>query len=441
MFLCPCPLCAGLPLPLDDQTTPPQVPLLIDDLTFKPLSTTGFVPYYNYEQQDGALAEVSGTVGLLTSDDAGRVASQTFMFMLSGVDSRCKDGAGDAHNSCGLHIHQGGSCKEDARGHFFNGDGSFDPWAGGPAPIVYTTTDDFTFGEFTVLTGLPAPRLTEGRSLCMISRGGGMPARGSAGPADEQGGQRRLQLAEPPEEKKASHFLGVLAGAAAGALAGHLASQQDKSPHYGPLSSTTLSSRVHSHRLIILAPHTAILSSSTVTLSSITVATVTLSSSGTPGQGNLGQSCTSVCRERRLTCDIQALDEFARTARTGRYTSFNVNSLNALTRQCRAVNSYPAWPHSPAICNSPACGSTWRYNSFGGCSVGHGGSGSCNLQGLPHSFLPLLPVRLTLARPCLGAREWNLGGVGLAPSRTPRLTHACGLGKVEYGFMLTFEFC
>jgi len=284
MFLCPCPLCAGLPLPLDDQTTPPQVPLLIDDLTFKPLSTTGFVPYYNYEQQDGALAEVSGTVGLLTSDDAGRVASQTFMFMLSGVDSRCKDGAGDAHNSCGLHIHQGGSCKEDARGHFFNGDGSFDPWAGGPAPIVYTTTDDFTFGEFTVLTGLPAHQI-DGRTFVVHDFEGRRNACSRIGRPGRRARwtQRRLQLAEPPEEKKASHFLGVLAGAAAGALAGHLASQQDKSPHYGPLSSTTLSSRVHSHRLIILAPHTAILSSSTVTLSSITVATVTLSSSGTPG--------------------------------------------------------------------------------------------------------------------------------------------------------------
>ena len=265
-----------------------------------------------------------------------------------------------------------------ARPLFFNGDGSFDPWAGGPAPIVYTTTDDFTFGEFTVLTGLPAHQI-DGRTFVVHDFEGRRNACSRIGRPGRRARwtQRRLQLAEPPEEKKASHFLGVLAGAAAGALAGHLASQQDKSPHYGPLSSTTLSSRVHSHRLIILAPHTAILSSSTVTLSSITVATVTLSSSGTPGQGNLGQSCTSVCRERRLTCDIQALDEFARTARTGRYTSFNVNSLNALTRQCRAVNSYPAWPHSPAICNSPACGSTWRYNSFGGCSIGHGGSGSC----------------------------------------------------------------
>ena len=160
MFLCPCPLCWPASPARRPKTTPPQVPLLIDDLTFKPLSTTGFVPYYNYEQQDGALAEVSGTVGLITSDDA----SQTFMFMLSGVDSRCKDGAGDAHNSCGLHIHQGGSCKEDALGHFFNGDGSFDPWAGGPAPIVYTTTDDFTFGEFTVLTGLPAHQI-DGRTF------------------------------------------------------------------------------------------------------------------------------------------------------------------------------------------------------------------------------------------------------------------------------------
>jgi len=358
-------LSAGLPLPLDDQTPPPQVPLPIDDLTFKPLSTTGFVPYFNY---DGALAEVSGTVGLITSDDAGRVASQTFTFMLSGADSRCKDGAGDAHNSCGLHIHQGGSCKEDALGHFFNAsrsDGSFDPWASGPAPIVYKTTDDFTFGEFTVLTGLPAHQI-DGRTFVVHDfEGRRIACSRIAGPADEQGGQRRLQLAEPPEEKKKGHFLGVLAGAAAGALAGHLASQQDNSPHYGSYPQQYYPQQPYGNpqqQYGYPQQH--------------------YGGYGYPQQqwhswiqGRLGQSCTSVCRERRLTCDIRALDEFART---GSYTSFNVNSLSALTRQCRAVNYYPAWLHSPAICNSPACGSTWRYNSFGGCSIGRGGSRSCN---------------------------------------------------------------
>ena len=176
-----------------------------------------------------------------------------------------------------------------------------------------------------------------------------MPARGSAGPADEQGGQRRLQLAEPPEDARGEE--------------------------------------------------------------------------GQPLLGGPGWRC-SRCPRRSL----------------GQPTG----QLPTL----RAPQQY--YPQQPCAQSSSHHTSTPHGNpqqQYGYPQQHYGGYGYPQqqwhswIQGLPHSFLPLLPVRLTLARPCLGAREWNLGGVGLAPSRTPRLTHACGLGKVEYGFMLTFEFC
>lgn len=114
-----------------------------------------------------------------------------------------------------------------------------------------------------------------------------MPARGSAGPADEQGGQRRLQLAEPPEDARGEEGQPLLGGPgwrcsrcprrSLGQPTGQLPTLRAPQQYY-PQQPCAQSSC-----LIILAPHTAILSSSTVTLSSITVATVTLSSSGTPG--------------------------------------------------------------------------------------------------------------------------------------------------------------
>lgn len=84
-----------------------------------------FVPYLNYT---GDLA----TRGQVDVDGLVSSAGQSLTWDLSGVDPNCKDGPGEKPNSCGVHIHAGKSCKEDALGHFFKT--TNDPWK----TITYT---------------------------------------------------------------------------------------------------------------------------------------------------------------------------------------------------------------------------------------------------------------------------------------------------------------
>merc|ERR1719284_1715812 len=91
-----------------------------------------FMPYYSYTgspKVSGKVA-VQGT-GLMTT------ATQTLSWQLSGVDPACKRGASpDIKNSCGLHIHQGTSCYDNALGHYWNTTlFEADPWA----TVSYTT--------------------------------------------------------------------------------------------------------------------------------------------------------------------------------------------------------------------------------------------------------------------------------------------------------------
>ena len=74
------------------------------------LTATDFVKYYDYE---GGLA-VTGTV-TVTSDGT----SQTLDYSLSNVDALCGAGAdSDTANSCGVHVHQGTTCTDDAGSHW-----------------------------------------------------------------------------------------------------------------------------------------------------------------------------------------------------------------------------------------------------------------------------------------------------------------------------------
>lgn len=76
--------------------------------------------------------------------------TQTFSYVLAGVDPACSGGAGDAANSCGVHVHSGTSCSADALGHFFKGDVKADPWA----TLAYVATaQGTTAGSETVETG------------------------------------------------------------------------------------------------------------------------------------------------------------------------------------------------------------------------------------------------------------------------------------------------
>jgi len=88
------------------------------------LKVDDFVPYFNYE---GDLA-VKGKV-----NSEGMTTGQKISWDLSGMDPKCEGGPGDKPNSCGVHIHKGESCKEDALGHYFAT--PEDPWK----TITYTS--------------------------------------------------------------------------------------------------------------------------------------------------------------------------------------------------------------------------------------------------------------------------------------------------------------
>ena len=86
------------------------------------LTATDFVPYYNY---NGGLA-VAGTVTVTTDG-----TSQTLDYSLSNVDPLCGAGAdSDTANSCGVHVHQGTTCTDDAGSHWYDDETiTEDPWA------------------------------------------------------------------------------------------------------------------------------------------------------------------------------------------------------------------------------------------------------------------------------------------------------------------------
>ena len=109
------------------------------------LTATGFVKYYSYT---GNIA-LGGVVGPMTTSGT----TQTFYYSLTGVDPACSSGAGTAANSCGIHIHSGATCTDNAGGHFYTGAVTADPWAS----IAYTMTgDEGASGSVTVDTGATA---------------------------------------------------------------------------------------------------------------------------------------------------------------------------------------------------------------------------------------------------------------------------------------------
>ena len=100
---------SGAPLDVGDGT-----------LAAPALMAGGFVPYYTYA---GNLA-ISGTVGPMTTVGT----TQTFYYQLDGVDPLCSSGAGGAGNSCGIHIHAGRTCVDNALGHYYTRAVTTDPW-------------------------------------------------------------------------------------------------------------------------------------------------------------------------------------------------------------------------------------------------------------------------------------------------------------------------
>jgi len=84
-----------------------------------------FTPYFNYR---GNL----NVQGIIAVQGSGLVdtATQTLSWQLMGLDPRCKTTPEGVANACGIHIHQGVSCYEDAGGHYWNKSLiDNDPWA------------------------------------------------------------------------------------------------------------------------------------------------------------------------------------------------------------------------------------------------------------------------------------------------------------------------
>lgn len=111
-------------------------------------AATSFVKYFDYA---GSLA-VKGSVRATELD--GRI--HQMWYDLEGVDGGC-DGGPDTSvkNSCGIHIHMGTSCTEDALGHLYHPviglEG--DPWGVG----VYEATSFTSAGVFTAKSWFTVP--------------------------------------------------------------------------------------------------------------------------------------------------------------------------------------------------------------------------------------------------------------------------------------------
>lgn len=141
------------------------------------LRALNFQPYFNY---NGNL-QVGGSISTITT--AG--TSQTFTYSLTGVDDTCTTPS-NAANSCGIHIHQGTSCTEDARGHYYTGTVTADPWT----TVVYTATGTTASGSETVATGATNDEV-RGKTFIIHNRAGGRVACAviTAAPAADTGPQ------------------------------------------------------------------------------------------------------------------------------------------------------------------------------------------------------------------------------------------------------------
>merc|ERR1711988_956112 len=110
------------------------------------LVATNFVKYFN---SDTAF-QVSGSVSFQPILSSAGLAGQSVTWDLADVDPACKTGSG---NQCGIHIHAGTSCTEDALGHFWNSTlVPSDPWTS----VQYDSADgqsQYAAG-IEVLTGL-----------------------------------------------------------------------------------------------------------------------------------------------------------------------------------------------------------------------------------------------------------------------------------------------
>jgi len=101
--------------------------------------------------------EVLGSTKVADGEDGDQIVE----WWLTGVDPACTEPKADTALSCGIHIHKGTSCSQDALGHYFNNTINEDPWKG----VTYKTeANGGAEGSATVVTGLTSAE-TEGHTM------------------------------------------------------------------------------------------------------------------------------------------------------------------------------------------------------------------------------------------------------------------------------------
>jgi len=135
---------------------------------------TNFVPYFSYEGDLKVTGFITATcIKAHPTPETVGTTGQNMRWFLKGADPRCSMGPGNASNSCGVHIHEGTSCDEDALGHYYNDELAEDPWK----PVGYTTYSDSGGARSTlvgrkVLTGLTAEEI-DGHTMIVHDFDGG----------------------------------------------------------------------------------------------------------------------------------------------------------------------------------------------------------------------------------------------------------------------------
>jgi len=120
-----------------------------------PPSTIGVKSLMKYPGYTGSLV-AAGTIWVAQA----KTTTQVLAWDLTGLDTACVSGAGDAvKNGCGIHVHKGTSCAAhaDVLGHFWSPTSAPDPWLN----IVYVAdASGASQGTTTVSTGLTMSQLT-----------------------------------------------------------------------------------------------------------------------------------------------------------------------------------------------------------------------------------------------------------------------------------------
>jgi hypothetical protein len=125
-----------------------------------------FTPYFSYT---GNLS-VNGAVSAYAMPGGDTM----IYYWLGGVDGECVNGPDTSlsANSCGIHIHTGTSCTEDAGGHYYTG--AEDPWGAGYYKAVPRIGAAFGAEDFLTVpgTGLSSADMT-GKTMIVHGLDGG----------------------------------------------------------------------------------------------------------------------------------------------------------------------------------------------------------------------------------------------------------------------------